>query len=324
MRERCSPRTATRTLRAWLRQVHGCLPGGVAAADHEHVLVAVALLVGRHRGVVEAGAAVALDARGSAARASALRSPSRACAPARAGRRRDRRAPGPRGRRRARRRGGSSRSTASKRRACSVAARVRSAAGDAGGEAEVVLDARAGARLPARGPGLGDERAQALGAAVDRGREPRRPGAQHDDVEALAVDLRAQPEVARDLGGRRVAQDAVAVDEDGRLLARDVEPVEPTSAPADRRRRRRSAPAAGCARAGRAPRRRAASRARRSACITPCPASSCHARRASMQVPSTISASSGEPASIARSTGDRSRSCRTVRPRRSRPTRARP
>ena len=99
-------------------------------------------------------------------------------------------------------------------------------AGDAGREAEVVLDPRAGAGLPAGRPRLGDERPQPLGAAVHRGREPGRPAAEHDQVEPLAVDLRPQAELAGDLRRRRVAQHGGVADQDRRLLARDLEPVE--------------------------------------------------------------------------------------------------
>ena len=83
--------------------------------------------------------------------------------------------------------------------------------------------------VPAWPPGAhasATQRPQALGAAVDRGGQPGRAAAEHDEVEALAVDLGAQPELARDLGGRGVAQHAVVADQDRRLVARDVEPVE--------------------------------------------------------------------------------------------------
>ena len=83
--------------------------------------------------------------------------------------------------------------------------------------------------VPAWPPGahcLGDERPQPLGAAVDRGSEARRAAAEHDQVEALAVDLRPQAELAGDLGGRGVAQHLGVAHEDRRLLARDLQPVE--------------------------------------------------------------------------------------------------
>ena len=117
-------------------------------------------------------------------------------------------------------------STASKRRACSVALRVSSVPEIAAREAEVVLDPRAGPGLAARRPGLGDERPQPLRAAVDRGREAGRAAAEHDEVEALAVDLGAQAERASDLRRRGVAHHVRGVHEHRRLLARDVEPLE--------------------------------------------------------------------------------------------------
>src|SRR5215211_7325718 len=116
--------------------------------------------------------------------------------------------------------------TASKRRACSVALRVSSLPEIPAGEADVVLDPRAGAGLPARRPRLSHERAQALGPAVHGGREPGRPAAEHDQVEPLAVDLRAQAELAGDLGGRGVAQHGSVAHQKRRLLARDLKPVE--------------------------------------------------------------------------------------------------
>ena len=73
--------------------------------------------------------------------------------------------------------------------------------GDPGGEAEVVLDPRAGPGLAARCPRLGHERPQTFGAAVHGGGEPGGAAAQHDQVEALAVDLRTQAELAGDLRG---------------------------------------------------------------------------------------------------------------------------
>ena len=245
--------------------MHRRLAGRVAAADDDHVLVAAALGVGRPspRG--------RRRRRGSgrrprpAARASARRSPSRrerasTCWPSSRSTRT--RPSGPSASSTAR---WKLESTASKRRACSVALRVSSLPEIPAREAEVVLDPRARPGLAAGRPGLGDERAQALRAAVDRRRQPGRPGAEHDEVEALAVDLGAQPERARDLRGGRVAH---------HVASRGRAPASPRAGSratrASRRSRRRcrrrtSAPAAGCARAGRAPRTRAASRARRSA-----------------------------------------------------------
>ena len=54
--------------------------------------------------------------------------------------------------------------------------------GDAGRKAEVVLDPGAGAGLPAVGARIENDDRQAFGGGVDRGREARRPGADHGDV----------------------------------------------------------------------------------------------------------------------------------------------
>src|ERR1700730_1488017 len=64
--------------------------------------------------------------------------------------------------------------------------------GDPGGEADVVLDPRAAAGLAAGRPRLGHECPQPLRAAVHGGRESRGTPAEHDQIKALAIDLRAQ------------------------------------------------------------------------------------------------------------------------------------
>ena len=207
------------------REVDRRLPRRVAAADDDHVLVAAALGVGRHRRVVDAGAAEAVDALG-------LQLP-----PARARGHHDgagehvlavvevdaHETLGPVGQL-----DGAVEARQHRVEAARLQRRLARQldAGDPGREAEVVLDPRAGPGLAARRPRLGDERPQALRAAVDRGREPGRPGAEHDEVEALAVDLRAQAQRPRDLRRRRVAHHVVGVHEHGRLRARDVEPLE--------------------------------------------------------------------------------------------------
>ena len=127
-------------------------------------------------------------------------------------------------------------------------------------------------RLAARRPGLRDERAQPLRAAVHGGGEARRPAAEDDEVEALAVDLRAQTERPRDLRRGRVAQDLARVDEDRRLLARDVAASRASRRSRGRCRRRTSGRGGGCARGGRGPRTRAASRAAAMSRMTPWPA----------------------------------------------------
>ena len=70
-------------------------------------------------------------------------------------------------------------------------------AGEAHGEAEVVLDPRALAGLAARRLALDQRRSQALRRAVDGGREPGRPAA--DDHEVVELELRPPPH-ARPLG----------------------------------------------------------------------------------------------------------------------------
>src|SRR5437764_11611361 len=82
-------------------------------------------------------------------------------------------------------------------------------AGETGGEAEIVLDSSARARLTARGEAFDDERAESLRGGVDGGRQPGWAAAEHDDVEALAVDLRSQAKLIRDRRHRRLPDDAV-------------------------------------------------------------------------------------------------------------------
>ena len=68
------------------------------------------------------------------------------------------------------------------------------AAGDAGGEAEVVLDAHAAAGLAARAPCCSSTTVlQPLGGAVDRRGQPRRPGPDHDQVVDLCSSGRRRP-----------------------------------------------------------------------------------------------------------------------------------
>ena len=207
------------------RQVQRRLAGRVAPAHDDHVLAAAALGVGRHGGVVHAGAGEPLHV---------VR---RERAPARAGghdhRAGERVLPvvevdahepfGP---------ASQLDRAVEAREHCVEAARLQRGlarqlgARDARGEPEVVLDPRAGAGLPAGCPGLGHEGPQPLGPAVHGGRQPRGAAPEHDQVEPLPVDLRAQAEVAGDLGGRRVAQHLRLAHEDRRLLARDLQPVE--------------------------------------------------------------------------------------------------
>ncbi len=107
-------------------------------------------------------------------------------------------------------------------------ARPQRLPGDAGGEAEVVLDLRAGAGLPAGRHGLEHHHVEPLGRAVHRGCQPRRPGADdHQVVHDGCVHHRVEPEAVGDLGVARVLQHLLtAADEDGDVAGGDVELVE--------------------------------------------------------------------------------------------------
>ena len=94
------------------------------------------------------------------------------------------------------------------------------AAGDAGREAEVVLDPRRGARLAAGRHAVEHDRVEPLGGAVHGGRQARRPGADHDEVAERALLVAAQPEDPREVDVARVAQDLVAANDHDRRLAR--------------------------------------------------------------------------------------------------------
>ncbi len=85
-------------------------------------------------------------------------------------------------------------------------------AGDAGGEAKVVLDARRGPGLPARGLALDHDRAQALRRAVHGRGEPRRAGADDDRVVLGRGRLRRQAEQLGDPAVRGT-HDGLAVDD---------------------------------------------------------------------------------------------------------------
>ena len=74
-------------------------------------------------------------------------------------------------------------------------------AGHPGGEAEVVLDARARARLPAGGLALQHDRAQPLRRGVDGGGQPGGADADHGDVDHLrGVELLGDAEAVRQFG----------------------------------------------------------------------------------------------------------------------------
>src|SRR4051794_26771140 len=97
-------------------------------------------------------------------------------------------------------------------------------AGETRRETEVVLYPRARARLTARSEALDHERAEALGGGVDRRGEAGRATAEHHDVEALAVDLRSQPELVGDRRHGRPPDDAVGADQDRALGLPDAQP----------------------------------------------------------------------------------------------------
>ena len=99
-------------------------------------------------------------------------------------------------------------------------------AGEPGGEAEVVLDTSAGARLAARGEAFDHQCAETLGGGVDGSGQPGRTTAEHDDVEALAVDLRSQAQLIGNRGHCGSPDDAVGSDQDRAVGLRDAEPVE--------------------------------------------------------------------------------------------------
>src|SRR3954447_19258118 len=276
------------------------LAGGVAAAHDDHVLAPAALGVGRHRGVVHARTGEPLDVLGVQ------------CPPPRAGGHDDRagervlpvvevEADEPL--RTARELDRAVKAREHRVEAPRLQRRLAGelGAGDAGREPDVVLDPRARPGLTARSPRLGDQRAQPLGAAVDGRREARRPAAQHDDVEALAVDLRAQPQLAGDLRGRRIAQHGRVAHETGvssrgicsqssiAVLSSSVSTSYQRTGIRLRSSRSRTSNA----------RRDPRGAMRRS---TPWPPATCHSRRAIM-VRRTSSASSGHDASVARSSG---------------------
>ena len=76
---------------------------------------------------------------------------------------------------------------APKRWAWTVAFRVSSDPEMPVGKAEIVLDPRAGAGLPAGGHGIGREHVEPFGGRVHRGGESGRAGADHDEVVDVVV-----------------------------------------------------------------------------------------------------------------------------------------
>ena len=82
------------------------------------------------------------------------------------------------------------------------------AAADPLGEAQVVADQRARSRLPTDAAFVDNENSQPFGGAVHRRRQARRAGAHDGDVERALLELRGCTCSLRDLGVRRVGQDA--------------------------------------------------------------------------------------------------------------------
>ena len=79
--------------------------------------------------------------------------------------------------------------------------------GDAGGEAEVVLDPARRAGLPAQGAALDDERLEPLRRAVHGGAQARGPAADHHEVDLFpAREHPSDPERARHLADRGRSQ----------------------------------------------------------------------------------------------------------------------
>src|SRR5581483_7360818 len=62
--------------------------------------------------------------------------------------------------------------------------------GDPAGEAEIVLDARAGSGLASNRAALDEQNLQSFGRAVDRSRKPRRTGAHDHHIVAITARLR--------------------------------------------------------------------------------------------------------------------------------------
>ena len=103
------------------------------------------------------------------------------------------------------------------------------AAGDAGREPEVVLDARAGAGLSAGRDHVDAQGSQPLGRAVDRGGQPGRAAADDDEVEAAVGQVAdGQAEVLGQRTRRRPAQHRSRHDHDGKLGRGDAELAQQT------------------------------------------------------------------------------------------------
>ena len=202
------------------REVHGRLAGGVAAAHHQHVLVAAGECLGERGAVVDAAAGELVDPSGvepavrhaggdeehARRQLAVVAEGEHVVAPVDAHARHllrgeDLRPEPPR---------------LGDGAACEVAA------GEPGGEAEIVLDVAARPRLSARRLALDEQRVQPLAGAVDRRRQPRRPAAHHHEIVERLLGARAQAEPGGHLGGLRVQQLGAVGEEHGgeRRLAR--------------------------------------------------------------------------------------------------------
>ena len=96
--------------------------------------------------------------------------------------------------------------------------------GDPRREAEVVLDPRGGGRLTADRETLDRLRVEALRGAVDRGGEPRGPGADdHDVAQRRRRAARADPEHTGELGGAGPQQHTTRADDDRGLRGLDAD-----------------------------------------------------------------------------------------------------
>ena len=97
------------------------------------------------------------------------------------------------------------------------------AAGEAGGEPEIVLDAHAAAGLSARRRPLENDGVEAFRGAVDRRRQPRRAGADDGQVVDRALERLADARAVRQLAVGRIAQHVRGAHDDRRLRFGDAE-----------------------------------------------------------------------------------------------------
>ena len=264
---RSSPRTTSQTFDAWPARKTVRLPGRVAATDDHGGAVRAEGRLDRRRGVMDAAALEVLEARHvelpvARARREQDRAGLDALAVAevngvveallerdrdRLAGEDDRRAELPRLDRRPLR---------------------ELPAGEARGEAQVVLDPGRRCRLPAGGDRFQRHRREPLRRAVDRGGETRRPGADHEQVGHRFHPPRpAQPERRCQLRVRGVPQhDLAAADHDRRLLGRDLELPAAAARRRHRARGRSRSGECGCGRGSRAVASCRVSGSTRSAC----------------------------------------------------------